>query len=285
MQYIRIILIALFFVKDANCAVLNDLMKDDKKTNIPQKAVIYKTDKIQKVFENSKTNSNVLKFKYTEDSTYKVTLRTAMSTVISLPEDETITYFTLGDGKFFEAEHNEKLPNILKVKPLFSGLDTNLIIKTDIGSIYNFYLKSQDETSKLLPAFTVYVKKNGARKAKKILQQIKSSNNHVTSIRALSDLNTSYSIKGEKQIAPIFAYDDGKFTYFDFGKNFVSDRLPVAYKVIDERDTVANTRTDGNLIVAESLSVEGWILKNGDKHVCIKPKRSLYKVYKDERFK
>ena len=159
---------------------------------------------------------------------------------------------------------------------------TNLIIKTDIGSIYNFYLNS---TSKEAPNFTVYVTKGGAIKKEFILKNLQENNSYIKKVKNLNKLNVLYSIKGDEEIAPIFVYDDGKWTYFDFGKNFVSDRLPNVYKVIDKYDSVINTRTEGSLVIATSLGVEGWTLKNGDKTVCIRPKESLYKIYKNDKLK
>jgi len=237
--------------------------------------------KFQKAFDKSDL-TNVIKYQYNKYDTYKVNLRTSMSTIISLPANEKITFFTLGDNKTFEANHDKQIPNILRVKSLYSGFDTNLIIKTDSSSIYNFYLRSEDENSKTIPNFTVYIDKTDNSQA--VLDNLKQNNTNIKTILTLSDLNTSYKIKGAKDIAPIYVYDDGKWTYFDFGKTFVSDRLPTVYKVIDKSDSVINNSISGNVIIAKSLSTQGWILKNGDKHVCVKPKKSLYKIYKDERY-
>lgn len=268
-----------------NAAVLEDLTVIEEETDSPEKI---SASKIQKSFDKASSKDNVLIFKYDQEETYKINLRTSISTVINLPEGEKITFFTLGDKKTFSANFNKQLPNILSLKTLFSGFDTNLIIKTDLGSVYNFYLRSFDEDSDVLPHFTVYVIKNSNQEQvineKELLKTLKSNNDYIKKIPSLEKLNTQYKIKGDKEIAPIFVYDDGKWTYFDFGKNFVSDRLPTAYKVIDKFDSVLNTRTEGNLIIAQSLGVEGWTLKNGDKQVCIYPKVSLTKIYKDERF-
>jgi type IV secretory pathway VirB9-like protein len=85
---------------------------------------------------------------------------------------------------------------------------------------------------------------------------------------------------GDKEIAPFGVYDDGKWTYFDFRKHFISNRLPVAYKVIDKYDSIVNVRVENGFLIAESLSPEGWTLKNGKKTICIRPKDNLLELYK-----
>ena len=275
----------------ANAGVLEDftIAPEDTSLTLEEKVNFGNVLRIQKSFDLSSEKDNVAIFKYDQQGTFKINLRTSISTLINLPEDEKIIFFTLGDKKTFSATFNKQLPNILSLKTLFSGFDTNLIIKTDSGSVYNFYLRSFDEDSTVMPHFTVYVVKDSNQEKsvndKELLKTLKASNDYIKKVNNLDQLNTKYKIKGDKEIAPLFVYDDGKWTYFDFGKNFVSDRIPNAYKVVDQFDSVVNTRAKGNVIIAQSLSPDGWTLKNGDKYVCVRPKTSLFKIYKDERLK
>jgi len=87
--------------------------------------------------------------------------------------------------------------------------------------------------------------------------------------------NVNYKITGEKDIAPFAVYDDGMWTYFDFRGGLASDRLPVIYKVVDGYDSVVNTRMEKGFLIAESLSPEGWTLRNGDKYVCVRSREDL----------
>lgn len=245
-------------------------------------------NKMINIFDKKNPKSNVVAYQYKKEDSYLVKLKSGVSTVINLPENEKIIFFSLGEADTVEVKHNKEIPNLLNLKPLSGYTKTNLVVKTDFGTIYNFYLTTElDEEES--PNFTVYVTKNEsyeeAFREKILLKDLQQNNDYIKKVKSLEQLNTSYQIKGAKEIAPVFVYDDGKWTYFDFGKNFVSDRLPNAYRVVDSLDSVTNTRIEGNLIVATSLSVEGWTLKNGEKYVCVKPKKSLYEVYKDERFK
>jgi type IV secretion system protein VirB9 len=246
-------------------------------------------DKIVNIFSKEKKNIEV--FDYEEEKTYPVNLHESISTIISLPEAEKIIFFSLGNNDAFKVNFDESVQNIISITTLQNNVNTNLIIKTDLGFIYNFYLSSflLDESGDSQYHYTIYIKSNKKHQSitqeKILLRDLQENNDYIKEISSLDKLNTSYKIMGDKEIAPVFVYDDGKWTYFDFGKNFVSNRLPNVYKLVDKYDSVTNVRINGNLVVAQSLSEEGWSLKNGEKVVCIRPKQSLFKVYKDDRFK
>jgi type IV secretion system protein VirB9 len=212
---------------------------------------------------------------YTTDKVYHINLSTFISTTIIIPADENIISYKLGDGQYFAVEHNNDIPNIITLNTMTNGYLTNLtLISKDHTSkqnrVYNFLLKSQKDNSNKTPNLTYKITKN----KKEILTTLKQSNKHIKNLVDITKLNRNYKIKGDKAIAPKFVYDDGKFTYLDFGNNFKSDRLPTVYKVTDKRDNIINNKITekDNIIIIESLSLEeGFILKNGDKHVCIKP--------------
>jgi type IV secretory pathway VirB9-like protein len=284
---IALTLLALFLVPiiEVNALISKDLLNQEQEEFTEE----LKGDHIQKIFNSYNSTNNVVTFKYDPEKTDKINLRTGIATIINLPEYEKITLFILGDNKKFKAKFNKSIPNILELRTTDPNYDSNLIIKTDIGSIYNFYLRSYNESSEEIPYYTVYIikDKNQEQLVKEIelLKDLKNGNDYLKKITSLDQLNSSYKISGDQEISPIYVYDDGKWTFFDFGKNFVSDRLPNIYKIVDTFDSVVNTRIKGNVLIAQSLSPEGWILKNGEKYICVKPKKSLYKIYKDERFK
>lgn len=53
----------------------------------------------------------------------------------------------------------------------------------------------------------------------------------------------------------------------------------MVYKVVDGYDTITNFRMEKGFLIAESLSPEGWTLRNGKQTVCIKPSKALDKVH------
>jgi len=246
-------------------------------------------DRILNIFSTENPKSNIILYQYDKEVTYPVRLQKGVSTVINLPENEKIIFFSSGDQTAFKITYDNDIRNLISIQTLTNGAESNLILKTDIGSVYNFYLNSRSLEEKEKPSFTVYVIKDKDQedmvREKILLRDLQASNDYIKKVDSLDKINTSYKIKGDKDIAPIFVYDDGSWTYFDFGKNFISARLPTVYRIVDKFDSVVNTRTEGNLLIAQSLGTEGWTLKNGEKFVCIRPKKDLREVYKDERFK
>ena len=246
-------------------------------------------EKIFNIFNKENPKGNIVLYQYDKEVTYPVKLQVGVSTVINIPENEKIIFLSYGDKNSFKVLHDSNIRNLVSIQTLINNSESNLIIKTDVGSVYNFFLNSRALEEKEKPNFTVFVIKDKEQeeqvREKILLRDLKQNNDYIKKVKSLDKLNTSYRMKGDKDIAPIFVYDDGKWTYFDFGKSFVSDRLPNVYKVVDQYDSVVNTRTKGNLVIAQSLGVEGWTLKNGDKFVCIRPKKLLEEVYHDDRFK
>lgn len=203
------------------------------------------------------------------------------------------------------------IPYMLTVKAAYAGTDTNLAVITESNRIYNFYVRSDPVNSKFVPHFTVYMKipdkgtekqitlstiaritdisetaisqttslggDDDKRKAKPKLFTIQRSgdNDYLKSLEESDNINTDYRIKGAKAIAPYAVYDDGSFTYFDYRDRLASDRLPVVYKVVDGYDTLVNFNIVKGFVVAESLSPEGWTLRNGQKYACIKPTKPV----------
>lgn len=272
---------------------------------------------VQQAFNKSSPKKNIRNFTYDEQSIYKVKLRLHMNTMIYLPEGEEIMAFSLGDDYAFSVQmFPDKIPNLLNVRSLYAGTDTNLSVITKSGRNYAFYLRSYPVKAKELPDFVVYVKEaetqflqftdnqeKGENRSEKavanikdndslsksykkrlaLLKDLQKDNDYLKSIKDPYAINVDYEMRGDKEIAPYGVYDDGKWTYFDFRKDFVSGRLPVVYKLIDDYDAVVNTRVENGFLIAESLSVDGWTLKNGDKSVCIKPTVDLQDKYSGKK--
>lgn len=293
MQQIVKFIVILFLLNPvlANAAVGEDLIEQEEIINLElsQGESNSFIDKIFNIFNRDNPKGNILMYEYKKDVSYLVRLRVGVATVINLPENEKITFFSIGNNEAFKISFDEEIPNLLSILIAQNEIESNLVVKTDIGSVYNFFLSSKRLSEKEKPTFTVFVVKDQDQedfvREKVLLKDLKNNNDYIKKVESLDKLNTSYKISGSKDIAPLFVYDDGKWTYFDFGKSFVSDRLPNIYKVIDKYDSVVNTRTEKNLLIAQSLSLEGWSLKNGEKVVCIKPKKSLKEVYRDDRFR
>lgn len=269
---------------------------------------------VQEAFDDSANDANVAFFDYRPEYTAKIRTRVGVRTVINFEAGETIKSFVIGNPDIFNVMPIQStdykkgfIPNILTVKAAYAGADTNLVVITESQRLYNFYLRSDPVNSKFVPQFTVYMRlpvqesalatiakltgetsptlvsgstvteEGDDRKAKPKLFTVQRSgdNDYLKTLEESENINTDYRIKGTKAIAPYAVYDDGSFTYFDYRDRLASDRLPVVYKVVDGYDTLVNFNIVKGFIVAESLSPEGWTLRNGEKFACIKPTKPV----------
>ena len=249
---------------------------------------------IQEAFNEGAETSNVAMYEYDISKSYPIYMRVDMSTLVNLPKWEVIKAFSLANDEHFTVTNfaDADMQNQVIVQSFLAGVDTNLIIIGESGNIYNFYLRNLGVNSDLLPHFSVYVSGTEPRpyaveKAIKSkpkdrkdyfdaitepidqtqLEQAKAD--YLKSLDKPEGVNLNYAISGDEEIAPKAVYDRRGWTYFDFRGVLPSDRLPTLYKVIDEYDAVQNYRFKDGFLIAESTSIEGWTLRNGDKVVCI----------------
>ncbi|PAF42180.1 TrbG/VirB9 family P-type conjugative transfer protein [Helicobacter sp. 11S03491-1] len=111
-------------------------------------------------FKKRNPQDNNLNIIYKAGNTPKIRLRYAMSTTFIFDKD-TIAYVSVGDSSFFEVLAPKKdgynLSNILILKPLLIGVDTNLTVIGVSGKIYTFYLFSTHFTNSRNPALSVFI--------------------------------------------------------------------------------------------------------------------------------
>lgn len=265
---------------------VEDLLLFDEKPAVAQKKTKSYSQPLSKMEQAMSRNKidAVKKYRYSQYRTFKIKMGVFTSTIISLPKDEKIISYSVGDGDIFDVQNTKALPNILTINAKSEDFITNLVVITDKEQkIYNFVLQSYKSERWVVPGFTYYILKSKEEEKEDLLKSLKNNNKKLEKVNKLDDLNTSYTIKGDDFIAPKYVYDDGKFTYMDFGDNFISDRMPTVYKVVNEYDSIINKHMEGNVLIVETLSPEGFTLKNGDSYVCIKPKKNLNEVYANKK--
>jgi ComB9 competence protein len=266
---------------------------------------------VQESWDKFKPEDSVATFKWSKYKTFKTRLRVNMNTLIVLPEDDEISAFSLGNDESFNVLLLPKQKNMLNVKAFNSGIDTDLKIIGKSGRIYNFYLRCDPINTSQPPTLTVYVRTGGgdtshfqyatladkkslSKKAREREEDIEAGelikngrtlpqhkNDYLKTLADPKNANVNYKMWGDMEISPFATYDDGNWTYFDFRGGLASDRLPVAYKVVDGYESVVNTRMENGFLIAESISPEGWTLRNGEMYVCVKAKDDLRKQYQE----
>ena len=262
--------------------------------------------RIQESFNKSKEFANTLVYTYNQRSTYKVRLRTAMDTFLSLPEGEIISIFNFGDDKNFnfvplkDAQGQNTHMGI--IKNIYPGADTNLIIIGISGNSYNFYVRVDDHKSPHLPHLKVFItddkiedKLKTTRLSRTALNTGTSSNLNADGNSFRDDLslddylknidNTPLRLLHRKQgldfryviylkgnvISPKAVFDDGYWTYFKMTNEQNLDKiaeLPAVMKVSSGVEQPVNTRVVRNYIIAETTGLI-WALRINDRVLCI----------------
>lgn len=238
----------------------------------------------------------VMRYSWRPDFIMAVRTREYMVTTINLPSWEQITNIIVGDPVVFDAKRIKA--NIIAVRPNHAGADTNVTAIGGSGNVYSFYVRSEGWNSDQVSDITVYVDANrpatvsGGSTVNDMISSVSMDSSvgnglsgtgkpgpvapdYVREI-AFKPENMRFDMRilapsmDDAEIAPERVYNDGIWTYFDFGSKADSVRRPVVYQLVDGVDTMVNTRTagpTGNVLIAESIG--DFTLRNGNRIVCV----------------
>ncbi len=142
--------------------VSNDETKESDENNDSTLKPMTNFNAIQSNFfaKNRSIKDNAHFIHYTIGDTFNIRLRYAMTTTFIF--DEPIAQVVLGDDigfstKMLGEDKEHLISNILLIKPLQIGVDSNLTIIGKSGKVYSFYVFSTTYTSSKNPALMVYV--------------------------------------------------------------------------------------------------------------------------------
>lgn len=192
-----------------------------------------------------------------------------ISTSLQFGEDETIVGVEGGDKAGWSVDINNDKPNILFIKPVVDVSDTNLTVLTNKYT-YHFRLLmpvTNEKTAKIPPTYNIrftYPLEVAAAKmalnAKKAQEKAAVVADNQTSPLDWN-WDYSYSERCSRENVPIRAFDDGTFTYFEFGPNHDN---PAIFLVDGQgHESLANWHMKGRYIVVERLSPQFTIRSNG----------------------
>ncbi len=257
---------------------------------------------VQAAFDAAPANGNVMTVTYDRAVTYKLRIREMMETLVVLPAGERIKDFVLGDKSNFNfVPLPERRSGKLGGK--YPGADTNLIVVGDSGNVYSFYVRIDSIQSPYLPVLVVYVEdaadaalKPLRKAAADVVATMKAqpkapaaaeavgefkdaTKEDVEYLRRLASADPAtlyfgYDTSGENALAPQRIFDDGHWTYFQFGAGNLDSvqQLPTVYRVVEGFDVPVNTRVVAGTLIAEALS-SGWTLRSGGQHLCVRRKK------------
>ncbi|TYC78334.1 hypothetical protein FMN63_03495 [Stappia sp. BW2] len=217
------------------------------------------------------------------DCVYKVRLRQYMVSAIQLPKGVRIKSADLGDSSRFEVK--KRSDNTLAVKPTGAGVDSSMLVYTDDGDVYSFYLRAEGINSKTVPDVSFRIV--GPQSAGMSFVEFDAKGNPLPNGNAAVATHGSkdflqtekfdpgalrgwnqYKLWGDKKLRPEQVFRDDHFTYIQFGDKWNDVELPTAYVVVDGIDELVNTRVQGTTFIVESTH-RLITLKSGQSFMCI----------------
>ena len=170
--------------------------------------------------------------------------------------------------KISPSKSNDRRAPHVFIKPLDSGLTTNLIIVTDRRT-YVIALKSRND--KYTPVVSFRYPENEARawdahlaeQARK--EKEKHQNNKFKSGNLTfnaEDLDFNYSTKGEARWKPLRVFNDGIKTYLKMPKIMEFYEAPVLLTINDGQEALVNYRLHDDLFIVDQL-FENAVLLSG----------------------
>ena len=306
-HYIPLIALALLLHHPAYAEIESDIVAGHERANPATPSELgsiiqmidgdFNAQAVQEAFDDAKSTDNVISYDYASNKTFAVRTRVNMSTMIVLPDWEKIKAFSLADDQKFSVTvfEQDDMRNFMVIQSNIGGADTNLVAIGESGKIYNLYIRNDPINSKVVPHFTVYI--NSSRPldftdhktdknndnpitlsdfnakdltANDLVMLERAKADYLRSLPHGNNIDLNYEMSGDAEIAPRAVYSKDGWTYFDFRQTVSSDRLPVPYKVVDGYDSVVNFRMENGFMVVESVSNEGWTLKNGNKFLCVR---------------
>ncbi len=223
---------------------------------------------------------------YCGDCVYKMRLRQYMVSAIQLPKGVKIKSADLGDSSRFEVK--KRSDNTLAVKPTGAGVDSSMLVYTDDGDVYSFYLRAEGINSKTVPDVSFRIV--GPQSAGMSFVEFDAKGNPLPNGNAAVATHGSkdflqtekfdpgalrgwdqYKLWGDRKLRPEQVFRDDHFTYIQFGEKWNDLELPTAYVVVDGIDELVNTRVQGTTFIVESTH-RLITLKSGQSFMCIQYK-------------
>ncbi|CTQ47693.1 conjugal transfer protein TrbG [Roseibium aggregatum] len=207
-----------------------------------------------------------------------------MVSAIQLPKGIKIKSADLGDSSRFEVK--KRSDNTLAVKPTGAGVDSSMLVYTEDGDVYSFYLRAEGINSKSVPDVSFRI--IGPQSAGMSFVEFDGKGNPIGGggETALATHNSKdflqtakfdpgalrgwnqYKLWGDKKLRPEQVFRDDHFTYIQFGDKWNDVELPTAYVVVDGIDELVNTRVQGTTFIVESTH-RLITLKSGQSFMCI----------------
>ena len=227
-------------------------------------------------------------FLYNSNNIYKIFSKPDYITTIMLAPDESINFIGGGDTENWLLEQSqgaEKNTNLVHIRPIESGLNTNLVVVTN-KRLYTFNIESTEDMYNPLITFqypyeqtiTVYRSEDmgdgSVTGITDTTSKVTAGTTKVidtkTGVVTEAKNNENYRINDKKQkFSPEKIYDDNKFTYINFKDEIKNFEMPVFYILNGKNLELTNFEIKGNQMIVERL-FDKAILKVGTQEIKIR---------------
>jgi len=214
-----------------------------------------------------KTINAITVYDYLPGALYQLYCSPVHITDIMLQAGERLTAAAAGDTvRWVVADTEsgsgaEKRVHVL-IKPVQTGLSTNLVIATD-RHIYHLEAKSYARTYQAAVQWN-YPHERFALLQKRQARRQELSQNTIAGVN-LQDLNFDYRITGDAAFRPTRVFDDGQKTYIEFPKGIRSAELPPLFIMShEEKPRIVNYRFKNRFYIVDRL-FETAMLAIGEK--------------------
>lgn len=202
---------------------------------------------------------------YNPDEVVQVNVAAGFVTDLCFSAEETVKSYVTG---FSSAWDFAASGNHLFLKPKDEEATTNLVVVTDKRT-YNFQVQLIQT-----PAVATYqlkfrypleeAAKKAAEEKKKRDEELLAHQKREADARRRLAANYDYTMNfgaaaASRSIAPVRAWDDGRFTYLQFRAN--AD-FPLVYRVTEEGESLLNSHVEGQLLVIHGI-YPSFVLRAG----------------------
>ncbi len=185
-----------------------------------------------------------------------------VSTMIVLGDAEKIETVAVGDSLSWKIEPNKR-GNIIFLKPVEAKTTTNMNVVSD-KHVYTFILRSHAEAEGDQTYMVKFRYPDEEADAKLLAEAQRDVSEPNRDNFKFDNSNTNYSYRGDKELKPTYAFDDGVKTWFRFDGDIPSIFIVEGGK----HEILANFRREGEYLVVDKIAKQ-WMLRRGDAALCL----------------
>lgn len=193
---------------------------------------------------------------YDPNQVYRVTAMQGFTTAIELGPDEKIVSANIGDSSAWLVNVQD---NIIHLKPIADNPNTNLNLTTSRGT-YQFFLTAPRPQTDESGAISRQPTPNTI-----FLLRFRYPGSDESKVEASSPskypTNWRYTAQGDATVVPVCVFDNGRFTFFDFGQR---KDIPAIFSVDSQKnESLVNYHVQGRYVVVEMIGRQ-FTLRNGN---------------------